>query len=111
MTGANVKKVKREYLDAAMHKAKQSICRFKVAALGFNRDGDCVVKATNQPRFVRHGGGIHAEQRIFKVAKEKGVVAILICRVGNTGKLLPIDPCPACRKTAEDLNIRIVTVP
>lgn len=110
MTNTNDRKMRRIYTSIAQRKAAQSICRFKVAALGFNSDGDCVAKAVNTPRFVRPGGGIHAEQHIFKVAKRKGVVTILICRVGSSGSLLPIHPCPICQKTADTMNIRIITV-
>jgi len=94
----------------AIRKAQQSNCKFKVSALGLNRDGICVCSATNQSRFSRYGGGIHAEMRIMAQAAQKGVKTILICRVGKGGDLRPIDPCPVCAKTAAKKGIKIITV-
>jgi len=98
-------------IDRAQRKASQSICKFYVAALGFNRAGVCVVTRTNRPRFSRQGGGLHAEQLVMQQAKQKGVVRILICRVGRGGKLRPIEPCESCAKIAEKLGIEITSVP
>lgn len=98
-------------VERAMRKAAQSNCRFLVAAMGFNKAGVVVSAKTNRPRFCREGGGEHAEQLVMREAKRKGVVRILICRVGRKGTLLPIDPCPRCQKTSEKLGIEIITVP
>ena len=102
-TNKNIKK-------RLINKALQSYCKFRVAALGFNRDGQCVASATNRSRFSHKGGGIHAEERLFFIARRKGIVKILICRIGSGGNLLPIDPCSRCSKIAEKLNIKIETI-
>jgi cytidine deaminase len=94
----------------ARKKASKSICKFQVAAFGFNRRNECILAKTNTPRFSRHGGGIHAEMAIMRLAKQYGIVRILICRVGKGGAFRPINPCPRCRKVAEKLNIKIETV-
>lgn len=94
----------------AKQKATQSICRNKVSALGFNKNGDCVIKTFNKYRFTRKGGGIHAEMQIMKQARRKGVTNILICRVGKTGNLLPINPCKKCQEVADKLKIKILSV-
>lgn len=96
----------------AAKKARQSICRNKVAAIGLNWNGDIVSKKFNRPRFSRKGGGVHAEMAVMQEAKRKGVVAIIICRIsGENGKnFLPIDPCPACKAKAEELGIKIYSI-
>lgn len=100
-----------QHVERAMRKSSQSICRFYVAALGFNKAGVCVITRTNRPRFSRHGGGLHAEQLVMQQAKRCGVVRILICRVGRSGILRPIIPCENCAKIAKKLGIEIVSVP
>jgi 5-formaminoimidazole-4-carboxamide-1-beta-D-ribofuranosyl 5'-monophosphate synthetase len=52
----------------------------------------------------------HAEMQLFKLAKQKGIKTILICRTSKRGKVSPIDPCKACSKIAEKLNIKIVSL-
>ena len=97
-------------IDKITKKASQSNCKFKVAALGFNRKGECVISTVNKPLISKKGGGIHAEEAVFKVAKKKDIVKILICRVGRGGKLRPIDPCPSCARTAKKLGIEIRSI-
>jgi hypothetical protein len=99
------------YVKLAVKKAQQSCCTHKISALGFNSKGECVAKAINKHRFNWKGGGIHAERRIMEQHRQKGIKTILICRVGNSGSILPIDPCPSCAKTAQELGIKIITVP
>lgn len=91
-------------------KAQETPCRFKISAFGFNYKGELVAKATNQSRFIRHGGGLHAEAKIMQSAKRKGIKTIIICRIGRQGNLLPIEPCDNCKKLAEKLNIKIISV-
>jgi hypothetical protein len=94
----------------AAKKAAQSICKFKVSALGFNREGVLVRTAMNKPYINKEGGGIHAEEQLFEVAKRLGIQTILICRIGKKGTFLPIKPCTSCSKTAKKLGIRIHTI-
>lgn len=97
-------------LRLAKGKALQSPCIHKVSALGFNRKGELVARANNQKRFYKFGGGYHAEERIFKLAKSKGIKIILIFRVSKAGNLLPIDPCKKCAKKAQELGIKIISL-
>ena len=92
-------------INKAKNKASQSLCRYKVSAIGLNRKGDIVVTAINKPRFYSHHGGQHAEMEIIR--KKKGVTSIIICRVNKSGDLLPIHPCNKCKEMAERLNIKI----
>ena len=94
----------------AAKKAKQSICHNKVSAIGLNENGDIVSKKSNRPRFSRKGGGIHAEMAVMREAKRKGVVAIIICRIGEGNSFLPIDPCDTCSTKAKELGIKIYSI-
>jgi cytidine deaminase len=100
----------KELTEIGKQKCLQSICKFRVSAIGLNKDGQIVARAMNIPRFRHKGGGIHAEMQLFKLAKQKGIKTILICRTSKRGKISPINPCPACKKIAEKLNIKIVSL-
>jgi len=101
----------KQLVSRAVAKASQSKCNAKIAALGFNSRGQCVAKSFNQKRFLRKGGGLHAEMILMRESRRKGIVTILICRVGKSGDLLPVDPCLTCAQKAEELGIKIFTVP
>jgi cytidine deaminase len=98
------------YTNRIFSKAMSSICKMHVAALGFNHDGVCVMARTNKPRFSRKGGGLHAERQILAEAKRRGIVKIVICRVGKGGSILPIDPCSTCKKIADKLGVVIESI-
>lgn len=100
----------RDLINRAIRKAAQSICKFRIAALGLNKDGICVMARTNRPMFARKGGGIHAEEQILAVAKTKGIVRILICRIGRGGDILPIEPCSRCQSIADKLGVEIDSI-
>ena len=91
-------------------KAAQTPCTFKVSAIGFNTHGEAVIRVYNEYRFDNKGGGLHAEEKIFRVAKRKNIKTILICRVSKSGSLLPIEPCKRCRSKANKLGIKIISV-
>jgi hypothetical protein len=99
-----------QILNRAKKKALQSICKFQIAALGFNKRGECVIIKTNRPRFGGRGGGLHAEILVMNEAKKYGIVRILICRVGKGGEVRPIEPCDNCAKIAAKLGIKINSV-
>lgn len=103
-------KVNKFIIERIRRKATKSICKYHVAALGFNDNNDCVDTATNFPRFPRLGGSYHAERILMSRARQKGIVKILICRVNINGKMLPIEPCSMCQKIAKKLDIKIVSI-
>lgn len=55
------------------------------------------------------GGGVHAEMQVM-LKGGPGLKTILICRVGRGGDILPIDPCPTCKRKADELGIKIISV-
>lgn len=90
-------------------KAIQSPCKFKIAAVGISKKGNILGYSTNQFRFVKYSGGLHAERLLMN--KFKGSLhKIIICRVNNSGELLPIEPCHICQKIAKKLGIRIESI-
>jgi len=97
-----------DLLDRLVRKAGQSRCMFRVSAMAFDRRGRILGMAMNQPRFHRPGGGRHAEMELMRTLK--GVRTILICRIGQGGAILPLEPCRACSRKASKLGIRIVSV-
>ena len=104
-------RIRRDHLEKLKQIAEKSACQMRIAALGFNKKGECIVTSTNKTRFSRKGGGIHAEKVIMREARQKGIVRILICRIGKGGDLRPIHPCEDCQKIANKLGIIIDTVP
>lgn len=96
-------------LILAKKRALKSSCGYKIAALGFNKKLELVCSYTNKPRFYREGGGLHAEMNLMR-KHPHSIKTILICRVGKNGNFLPIHPCKICKKKANDLNIKIITV-
>ena len=96
-----------EAIKIAKRKAAQSVCHYKVSALGFNKRGEIICCLNNRPRFTRYGGGLHAEMRV--VANYPSVHTILLVRIGEKGKLLPIHPCSRCQKILNKLKVKVVT--
>jgi cytidine deaminase len=100
----------KEFTELGKQKCLQSICKFRVSAIGLNKDGQIVARAMNIPRFRHKGGGIHAERALMKNYRFKGIKTILICRTSKNGNILPIHPCPVCKKIAKKLNIKIIPI-
>lgn len=96
-----------QLIKSLKSKASQSSSNFKISAFGLNAKNEIVIKTTNVPRFKK---GIHAEELVFRVAAQKNIKTIIICRIGKTGNLLPIDPCPSCAATAKKLGIKIISL-
>jgi len=93
-------------ISRARRKAASSSCRFKIAAIGIGSRR--IVYRSNQPRYTRSGGSIHAEMAVMREhCHGNQIREILLLRVGAGGRLLPIHPCAACAAKAKELGIRI----
>jgi hypothetical protein len=90
-------------------KALKSPCRYKVAALLFNYEGNLIDSTSNKQRYFYNGGGLHAEALILR-RNSKAAKTILIGRVNKKGKFLKIDPCPVCQKIANKLGVDIISI-
>lgn len=95
-----------ELIKRAIKKASQSICKYKISAIGFDKQGRLIGTAFNRPRFGKYGGSIHAELNLMS-RYGKNLKTIVICRVNNNGDMLPIDACSTCQKKADELGIKI----
>lgn len=101
---------KHELKHIARKKAKQSICTYRVSAVGLNKRGEVIGSTTNKYRFEnRAKGTVHAEVALIHSCG-KALKTIIICRVGHKGSILPIHPCPNCQRIADSLGIKIETV-
>ena len=97
-------------LEIAKRKAQKSSCTFKVSAIALSHKDEVLGVTCNTHRFSRKGGGTHAETRLIE-RYGNNIKTIIICRVGKSGTLLPIDPCENCSKVARDYGIKIISLP
>lgn len=96
-------------VEKAISKALQSTCRYKISAFGLNRKGEAFCCSTNKQFLESKGGGLHAEAILMRRHGRK-IKCIVICRTNNRGDILPIDPCPNCKKMADRMGIVIKSV-
>ena len=100
-------------------KALHSPCTYKVSAIALDAKGDILGHVTNthskgwdileKQEVGRPGTAFHAEKRLIQQYSQL-IKTIVICRVGRSGELRPIDPCPACKRTADKYGIKIVSL-
>lgn len=100
-------------------KATHSPCTYKISAIAFDAKGDILGHVTNshsrnwdvldKESIGRAGTAEHAERRLIQRYRQL-IKTIIICRVGRSGRIRPIDPCPACQKVAAKYGIKIVSM-
>jgi hypothetical protein len=90
-------------------KALQSPCRYRVSAMGIDEHGKIIGTTFNKPRMHKKGGGFHAEALLMKKFGKR-IKQIIICRVNDSGKIVPLDACSACQGLADKLGIQIISV-
>jgi tRNA(Arg) A34 adenosine deaminase TadA len=88
----------------ALIKAAASSCRYKIAAIGFNRKNEIVGITYNSPRLRRLGGSTHAEINLLKRCGRK-LRSIMVVRVGQSSNLLPIETCQNCKDALKGIRI------
>ena len=100
-------------------KASHSDCTYKISAIAFDKKGNVLGHVTNKHSawdvikkengIGRAGTAKHAERLLMQ--RYQGIVkTIVICRVGHSGELRPIGPCPACQKVAKKLGVKICSI-
>lgn len=105
--------------DLLREKASNSSCTYKISAIALDSKGNVLGHAVNQHshgwnvlekyNVGRPGTAMHAERRLL--SQYAGVVkTIIICRVGRSGNIRPIDPCEACQKAARKYGVKIMSV-
>lgn len=97
-----------EQLVRATNKALKSGCKYKVAAIGFDKRGQLLGVLTNQPYINRIGGSLHAE--VKSIQKLRGIRTLIVVRVNNKGILKPIHPCANCKNYAKRFSVKIKTI-
>ena len=99
-------------------KASHSPCTYKIAGIAFSKKGNILGYCTNnhskwqvlkKSPIGRAGTAEHCEKRLIQKFGRR-VHTIVICRVGRSGNVLPIDPCPVCSKLADKYGIVIKTI-
>lgn len=105
--------IKEKEHEKLINKAKKSNCHFKVSAIGYDANGNIIGSAVNSfhpsLRLSSKGVGLHAEINLIRRYGNL-IKTIVICRVGNSGNLLPIDPCEKCLDCATKLGIKIYSI-
>ena len=105
-------------LSILTKKARRSPCTYKISGIAYSKKGNVLGIATNshskwdvmtQLPVGRPGTAEHCERVLMKKFKNQ-IKTIVICRVGRSGNVLPIDPCPVCAKLAKKYGITILTV-
>mgnify|MGYP003295719115 CR=1 FL=1 len=100
-------------------KAHKSDCTYKISGIAFDKKGDILGSAVNKHSEWnvlekengegRAGTAKHVERELIK-RYGQNIKTILICRVGHSGIIRKIDPCLACKKVADKLGIKIISV-
>lgn len=100
-------------------KAAHSPCTYKISGIAFDAKGDILGHVTNshsknwnvleKEKIGRAGTAVHSERRLLQRYGSL-IKTIVICRVGHSGNVLPIDPCPVCRKAAAKYGVKIISL-
>lgn len=99
-------------------KASHSPCTYRISGIAFSKKGNVLGYCTNNhskwqvlEKFPigRAGTAEHCEKRLIQKFGRR-IHTIIICRIGRSGNVLPIDPCPSCAKLATKYGITIKTI-
>lgn len=105
--------------DTLKKKAHKSDCTYRISAIALDKKGDILGCASNKHAAWnvlekengegRAGTAKHAERLLMK-RYGQNIKTIILCRVGHSGIIRPIDSCPTCQKVADKLGIKIISV-
>lgn len=106
-------------LEILKEKGSKSPCTYRISAIAFDSKGDILGHVTNSHsknwnvidkyHEGRAGTSEHAERRLLQRYKNL-VKTILICRVGRSGIIRPIEPCKVCQKVAKKYGAKIISI-
>ena len=101
-----------DIIHKAINKAKKVKCRYKISAIGYDKDFKFLGLSRNTFRSIGKGGyrGNHAEENLVK-RYGNNLSYIFIVRTNKQGDILPIDPCPCCKEMCDKRGIRIISIP
>ena len=99
--------MKRKVMKVKKHPLK--VQKYFIAAAGISRKGNCIEIVTNKPACKPGNRLYHAEgSLILKHGRKLSVV--YIARFGDSGEMLPIEPCEQCKAIADRLQIKIISL-
>lgn len=114
-----ISKINHSVVNLLCEKASHSPCTYRISAIAFDAKGDILGHSTNnhspnwnvclKESVGRSGTGQHAERVLLRRYKNL-VKTILICRIGRSGIIRPIDPCPTCKKVAAKYGVKIISI-
>ena len=99
-------------------KANCSPCTYRISGIAFSKKGNILGSCTNshskwqvldKSPIGRAGTAEHCEKRLIARFGHR-IHTIIICRIGRSGELRPIDPCKSCAKLAAKYGITIKTI-
>lgn len=99
-------------------KATHSPCTYRISGIAFTKKGNILGYCTNnhskwqvleKTPIGRAGTAEHCEKRLIQKFGRR-IHSIVICRIGRSGNILPIDPCKSCQKIANKYGIEIKTI-
>ena len=99
--------------EAARQKLIEGNLRLVLAVIQrFDKRGEFIAQAFNglpQDGVIGPGSGRHAEALLM--AKYGDLLkTIVISRIGHGGEWRPIEPCHNCRKMADKLGVKLITI-
>jgi hypothetical protein len=99
--------------------ANCSPCTYRISAIAFDKKGDILGHATNshslnwnvleKEQAGRAGTALHAEKKLM-AQYGRLIKTIVICRIGRSGVVRPIDACPSCKRAAAKYGIKIISL-
>lgn len=97
-----------------LKKASASPSQYRISCVALNKKGEVIGYTSNKFRKDRIkpliGSGLHAEAAAISKFYPFGLKTLLIMRIGNSGNVLPIDPCEDCQKMAAKYGVTIQSV-
>ncbi len=105
-------------LSFLKNKAKHSPCTYKISGVAISKKGNILGHCTNnhskwqvleKTPIGRAGTAEHCERKLIQKFGNR-IHTIIICRIGRSGEIRPIDPCKTCAKLADKYGITIKTV-
>ena len=108
----------KKHIPRLLAKARKSPCVCKLSAIAISKHGNVLGYCTNSHskwqvldkiKTGRPGTAVHCERLLMSKFTNQ-IQTIIICRVGNSGNLLPIEPCEACKKAAAKYGIKIISI-
>ena len=100
------------------NKAMHSPCTYRISGIAFSKKGNVLGYCTNshskwqvleKTPVGRAGTAEHCERLLIRKFGQR-IHTIVICRIGRSGEIRPIDPCKTCQKLAEKYGITIRTI-